>query len=65
MEIDSSKHEENDEAPAAQENPEDMLIDIKPTDTMDEILKNLENKIQQDDDDLLGRELEDMHGDSV
>jgi len=43
-----------------------MLVDIKPTDTMDEIMKNLENKIQQDDDDdLLGEELEDMHGDSV
>ncbi|KAG2607414.1 hypothetical protein PVAP13_4NG254822 [Panicum virgatum] len=66
MEIDSSKHEEKNEAPAAEENPEDMLVDIKPTDTMDEIMKNLENKIQQDDDDdLLGRELEDMHGDSV
>ncbi|KAG2652570.1 hypothetical protein PVAP13_1NG362119 [Panicum virgatum] len=66
MEIDSSKHEEKNEAPAAEENPEDMLVDIKPTDTMDEIMKNLENKIQQDDDDdLLGEELEDMHGDSV
>jgi len=66
MEIDSSKHEEKNEAPDAEENPEDMLVDIKPTDTMDEIMKNLENKIQQDDDDdLLGEELEDMHGDSV
>ncbi|KAG2643082.1 hypothetical protein PVAP13_2KG330067 [Panicum virgatum] len=66
MEIDSSKHEEKNEAPAAEENPEDMLVDIKPTDTMDDIMKNLENKIQQDDDDdLLGEELEDMHGDSV
>jgi hypothetical protein len=45
---------------------EDMSADIKPTDTVDDILKNLEHKMQQDDDDdLLGEELEDMYGDSV
>jgi hypothetical protein len=44
-----------------------MLVDIKPTDTMDDILKNLERKMQQhdDDDDLLGEELEDMYGYSI
>jgi hypothetical protein len=51
---------------AAKEDPEDMPIDIKPTHTVDNILKNLEHKMQQDDDDdLLGEDLEGMYGDSI
>ncbi|CAN6333587.1 unnamed protein product [Urochloa humidicola] len=78
MEIDTSKpeeeknkapisEEEKNEVSISEEENEDMLIDIKPTDTMDDILKNLEDAIKKNDDehDLLGEELEDMHGDSV
>jgi hypothetical protein len=56
--------EEKTKGPATEEEAEDMLVDIKPTDTMADILKNLKKAIQEDDD-LLGEELEDMHGDSV
>jgi hypothetical protein len=64
----SNNEEEKNKAPAVEEDPEDMSVDIKPTDTMDDILKNLEHKMKQDDDDdvdLLGEELEYMYGDSI
>jgi Zn finger protein HypA/HybF involved in hydrogenase expression len=66
-ELESFKHEEEkSKASDAEEDPEDMSVDTKPTDTADDILKNLEHKMQQDDDDdLLGEEIEDMYGDSV
>ena len=72
-ESEPSKIEEQQEtAPIEKNTPEDMEMDKKPTNrSMDDILKDLEGTsintedIDLDDDDLLGDELDDVHGDTV